>query len=50
GVGPNIAKSLLKKFKTIKSIVNISKEELKEIENIGPKKAEDIIKLFEEKY
>lgn len=46
GIGPSAAKKLLKKFKTIKNIVNASEEELKKL--IG-KKAE-IFKLLEENY
>ncbi len=47
GIGPKTAKKLLKKFKTIKNIINASEEELKEI--IG-KKAETIRKIIETKY
>ncbi len=47
GIGPKTAKKLLKKFKTIKNIINASEEELKEV--IG-KKAENIIKLIKDKY
>ncbi len=47
GIGPKTAKKLLKKFKTIKNIINASEEELKEV--IG-KKAENIIKIIEGKY
>tara|TARA_Y100000296_G_scaffold84251_1_gene117079 strand:- start:3800 stop:4489 length:690 start_codon:yes stop_codon:yes gene_type:complete len=46
GIGPKTAKKLLKKFKTIKNIINASQEDLKKI--IG-KKAE-IFKITEEKY
>lgn len=46
GIGPAAAKKLLKKFKTIKNIVNASQEDLKE--EIG-KKAE-IFKLVEQEY
>ncbi len=47
GIGPKTSKKLLKKFKTIKNIINASEEELKEV--IG-KKAENIIKIIEGKY
>jgi Fanconi anemia group M protein len=47
GVGPKSAKKLLEKFKTIKSIVNASEEELKEI--LG-KKAEILKMLIESDY
>ena len=46
GIGPKTAKKLLKKYKTIKSIINASLEELKT--EIG-KKAE-IFRLLEEEY
>ncbi len=47
GIGPKNAKKLLKKFKTIKEIINASEEELKKL--LG-KKAESIIQLREQKY
>jgi len=50
GIGPALAKPLLKLFRTIKNIVNADKEELEKVEKIGPKKAEDIIKVLENKY
>ena len=46
GIGPKTARKLLKKFKTIKEIINASQEELKEA--IG-KKAE-IFELVDKKY
>ena len=46
GIGPKTAKKLLKRFKTIKNILNSSQEKLKEV--IG-KKAE-IFKIIGEKY
>jgi Fanconi anemia group M protein len=47
GIGPKTAKKLFKKFKTIKNIINVSEEELKEI--IG-KKAEIMKKIIEDHY
>ena len=47
GIGPKTAKKLLKKFKTIKRIINATEEELREI--LG-KKAEIISKIINEKY
>ena len=47
GIGPKTAKKLLKKFKTIKNIINSSEEELKEV--IG-KKAEIIKKIIDSRY
>ncbi len=50
GVGPMIAKSLLKRFKTIHNIINSTTEQLKEIEGVGKKKAEEIIRILKEEY
>lgn len=47
GIGPKTAKKLLKKYKTIKKIMNLDYEKLKE--DIG-KKAEIFFKLLKEKY
>lgn len=49
-VGPNIAKALLRKFKTIKKLVNANEEELLEVEKIGKKKAKIIKNILEEIY
>jgi len=46
GIGPKTAKKLLKKYKTIKKLINTSREELKK--DLG-KKAE-IFKLLEQEY
>jgi ERCC4-type nuclease len=50
GIGPNLSKSLLKKFKSIKEIVNADRDSLKEIEKLGPKKISKIKKVLEKKY
>ncbi|HUW44097.1 MAG TPA: ERCC4 domain-containing protein [Bacillota bacterium] len=47
GIGPKTAKKLLKKFRTIKNIINAPEEELREI--LG-KKTEIIDKIINEKY
>lgn len=49
-IGPKTSKELLKKFKTIKNIFNASEKELKEINKIGKKKAQELTKIFNEKY
>jgi len=49
-IGPTISKNLLKKFKTVKNIMNANEKELQEIEKIGPKKAREIKKVIEESY
>ncbi|PIO05583.1 hypothetical protein COT47_04150, partial [Candidatus Woesearchaeota archaeon CG08_land_8_20_14_0_20_43_7] len=50
GIGPTLARPILEKFGTIKSFVNASLEEIKEIDKIGDKKAETIKKLLEREY
>ncbi|MBI2109566.1 hypothetical protein HYT58_00135 [Candidatus Woesearchaeota archaeon] len=50
GVGPTIAKELLKKFKTVRNIFNASENELKEVPKVGKKKAAEIKKLIESSY
>jgi Fanconi anemia group M protein len=50
GVGPTIAKSLLKNFKNIKEIINASEEELQKVEKIGKKKSKELKDLFERSF
>jgi len=50
GIGPNLAKALLKKFKSIKRIVNASEKELQKIKKIGEKKASLIKKVINSCY
>lgn len=50
GVGPTLSQSLLKKFKTIKRIINAKQEKLEKVEKIGPKKAKEIKRILEEEY
>ena len=50
GIGVTLAKPLLKKFKTIKKIVNAKQEQLEKVEKIGPKKAENIRKVLDGEY
>jgi Fanconi anemia group M protein len=49
-VGPVIAESLLKHFKTIKNIVNADAEELEKIEKVGKKTANNLKEMFEKEY
>jgi len=49
-IGPNVAKSLLKSFGSIKNIVNAEAEHLQKVDQIGKKKAEEIRRLIEEIY
>ncbi len=50
GIGSKLAKSLLKKFKTVQNIANATEEELKGIEKIGDVKAREIVALFKKVY
>lgn len=49
-VGPLLAKSLLKEFKTVKRIINTTEEKLQEVEKLGPKKAKEITRIINEEY
>lgn len=49
GIGPKTAKKLLKKFKTIKAVINAKPENLEKAK-INKKKAEAIKKIIESKY
>jgi Fanconi anemia group M protein len=50
GVGPKLAKSLLKHFKTIKNIFISTEEELKKVDKMGERKAERIIDTINHEY
>lgn len=50
GIGPTIAKSLLKKLKTIKKIASAQEKELQKVEKIGKIKAKELKELFEEEF
>lgn len=49
-IGPNLARALLKKFKTIRAIANADEEDLQEVEKIGKKKAKIIKNIVEVVY
>ena len=49
GIGPKLAKNLLKKFKSPKEVINASKEELMKIDKLGPKKVKLIKKIIAKK-
>lgn len=49
-VGLNLAKELLKHFKSVKGIINASEEELKKVEGVGEKKAKSIKDAVEKEY
>jgi len=50
GIGPSLAKSLLKQFKTIKNFASASLEDLEKIPKLGKKKAAIIKRLIEISY
>ena len=50
GVGPTLSKPLLKKFKTVKKVINASEDKLKKIDLIGEKKAKRIKEVLESDY
>ncbi len=50
GIGLQLAKNLLKEFGSVKRIVNASEDELKDVEKIGKKKAEEIRRVLDEDY
>ena len=49
-IGPVTAKKLLEKFGTVRAILNASSDELQEVEGIGLKTAENIVKVIDSKY
>ena len=49
-MGWGLAKPLLKRFRTIKNIVNASEKELQEVEKIGAVKAKQIKDVVEGEY
>jgi len=50
GIGPSLSKSLLRKFKKVKNIINADINELKKVNKMGPKKAKEIQLILEEIY
>ena len=50
GVGPVLAKPLLKHFKSIRNLANASLYELQDVEGIGKVKAADIKRVLDEEY
>lgn len=50
GIGPEISKALLKKFKSLKNLMNSNEESLKKVEKIGKKKAAQIFNLIQKIY
>jgi ERCC4-related helicase len=50
GVGSTLAKPLLKKFKSVKKVINASEDNLKKINLIGDKKAQKIREVLDSEY
>jgi len=50
GIGPILAKEMLKKFKTVRGVMNANKVELQKVKKINKKKADNIKRLLEAKY
>ena len=50
GIGPALAKPLLKYFKSIKNVMNAEQKELEKVENIGEKKAGKIREIVDREY
>ncbi len=50
GIGVMAAKKLLKRFKRLKTIFNLSVEEIKGVEGIGEKVAKELYKISNEEY
>ncbi len=50
GVGPKLAKDLLKKFKSVNKIMNAKEKDLIKIDKMGEKKAEKIIDAIHHEY
>ena len=49
-IGPTLAKSLLKHFKSVKKVFNASEKALQKVENIGEKKAKEVRKIIESEW
>lgn len=50
GVGPSLAKSLLNEFGSVNKVLAAGKDDLQKVNNLGPKKAEDIRRVVDENY
>tara|TARA_Y100000310_G_scaffold345388_1_gene464389 strand:+ start:2830 stop:5049 length:2220 start_codon:yes stop_codon:yes gene_type:complete len=50
GIGPALAKPLLKRFKTIKKLINAKESTLQKVDKIGPTKARRIKEVLEKEY
>jgi ERCC4-related helicase len=50
GVGPTLAKPMLREFKSVSKIINASEDELQKVEKIGPVKAKRIKEVTDSEY
>jgi Fanconi anemia group M protein len=50
GVGPAIAKALLKELGSVSNVFKAGKDDLQKVSNLGPKRADEIRRVIDEKY
>ena len=50
GIGPSLSKSLLKKFKSVKNVINAKEDKLQKVEKIGEKKSKMIREVLDSEY
>ncbi len=50
GIGPVLSKPLLKRFKSVRNVINANNDELEKIDKIGKKKADDIRSVLDSDY
>ncbi len=50
GIGPTLARPLLKRFGSVRGVINASVDELKDVEKIGDKKARSMKDIIEKDY
>ena len=50
GVGPNLSKALLSKFKTVKNVINAKEKRLKKVDKIGEKKSKVLREVLDREY
>ncbi|MEK6907572.1 MAG: ERCC4 domain-containing protein [Nanoarchaeota archaeon] len=50
GIGPSLSKSLLKKFKSVKNVINAKEDKLQKVEKIGEKKSKLIREVLDSDY
>ena len=49
-VGPGLAKNLLKKFKTVKNVINANENQLKKIDGVGEKTVKKLKEITDDEY